>query len=540
MAKITIDGREIECRDRIPVLQAALEAGIEVPHYCYHPALSVVASCRLCLMEMQVPDPATGQMVWSPKLFPSCQTPVKNGMAVRFQSEKVKSNQKHCMEYFLLNHPLDCPTCDQAGECYLQDYSQRFGNATSRMIDEKTANPKKNIGPQTLLYQDRCVMCTRCVRFTKEVSGTNELCVVSRADRSEIDVFPGLPLDNLLQGNVVDLCPVGALLDKDFLFKQRVWHLQGADSICPNCSAGCAIRIDHNENRVYRLKPRYNPGVNDWWICDEGRFGWKYIADESRITTPLQRRGMEESPIRWEDLPQILEYRFSQHAREDSGDRIAAVLSPMMACEEVWLLAGFLRRVAPQSMLVPGFVPRRGDDQVFPQGAQAEKAKFVIRAEKCPNARGVELVCRVFGGASATFETFLDECKAGKFAAVWVVGGYPFDWTSKEMAAALGGVSLLVVQDILPNALTRAATILLPQCAWCEREGSFMNQANLLQTFAWATKPPEGARRDGQFLLELAGHNGLYTGQRVREMMARQSEAFGRVAESPAAPVHQH
>ncbi len=244
MPKIIIDNKTIECREGVPVLQAAIEAGWDVPHYCYHPALSVVASCRLCLMEMKAPHPKTGELGWMPKLVPSCQTPVRDGMEVRFNSEIVQESQQSCMEYFLLNHPLDCPVCDQAGECYLQDYSFKFGSSESRMVEEKLKNPKKDIGPRTLLYQDRCVMCSRCVRFTEEVSGTGELTIVNRGSRAEIDVFPGLPLDNKLQGNVVDICPVGCLLDKDFLFQQRVWHLKCADSICPGCSTGCAIRID--------------------------------------------------------------------------------------------------------------------------------------------------------------------------------------------------------------------------------------------------------------------------------------------------------
>src|SRR5439155_4370155 len=162
------------------------------------------------LMEQKMPDPKTKELAWSPRLVPSCQTPVKDGIEVRFNTDKVRSNREHCMEYYLLNHPLDCPVCDQAGECWLQDYSYNFGHGTSRMVEAKTVNPKKDIGSKTLLYQDRCVLCSRCVRFCKEVAGTDELCIVSRGNRSEIDVFPGVPLENPLQGNVVDICPVGA------------------------------------------------------------------------------------------------------------------------------------------------------------------------------------------------------------------------------------------------------------------------------------------------------------------------------------------
>jgi NADH-quinone oxidoreductase subunit G len=349
MAHITIDGRQIECEEKVSVLQAALQAGWDVPHYCYHPGLSVVASCRLCLMEMKMPHPKSKQLDWAPRLFPSCQTPVRDGLEVRFDSELVRDNQRHCMEYFLINHPLDCPVCDQAGECYLQDYSLKFGESSSRMVEAKNKNPKKDIGSRTLLYQDRCVMCSRCVRFCDEVAGTGELAIVNRGSRAEIDVFPGAPLENELQGNVVDICPVGSLLDKDFLMRQRVWHLKSADSICPGCSQGCAIQVDHNDGRVWRLKPRYNPGVNDWWMCDAGRFGWKYAHDPKRIRHLTVRRGAEMRPAEWSELPEIARFRFEQVVAERGAASVGALLSPFLSCEEAWLLAKFIRDVAPDA-----------------------------------------------------------------------------------------------------------------------------------------------------------------------------------------------
>ncbi|NOT01940.1 MAG: molybdopterin-dependent oxidoreductase [Phycisphaerales bacterium] len=540
MPKINIDNEAIECRPGVPVLQAALEAGRDVPHYCYHPGLSIVASCRLCLMEMQLPHPKTGEMDWAPKLFPSCQTPVKDGMVVRFDSEKVRENQRECMEYFLLNHPLDCPVCDQAGECHLQDYSFKFGHSESRMVDQKLKNPKKDIGPRTLLYQDRCVMCSRCVRFADEVSGTHELCIVNRGSRAEIDVFPGLPLDNALQGNVVDICPVGSLLDKDFLFKQRVWFLKATESICPGCSTGCAIRVDHHREVVQRLKPRYNPGVNDWWMCDEGRFGFKYVHDPRRIGRPILRRGGEVERPNWDDIPEIVTYRFEQAVERHGVDKVAAVLSPMMACEEAWLLAKFIRSVAAEATLVNGFVPVDGDDQLFPAGCATDEAKFTIRREKCPNRRGVEMIVSALGGNACAFDEFVERAGKGDFAAVWIVGGYPKPWVPKAMEKAVGEFRFSVVQDMFPNALTEVASLVLPTCAWVEREGCFVNHAGRIQPFERAIEPREGAKRDGQYLFDIAGHSGLYTGERVREMMAAEIPAFAEIAEAPAVPVHQH
>ncbi|GMU38422.1 MAG: molybdopterin-dependent oxidoreductase [Phycisphaerae bacterium] len=544
MPKLIIDNQEVQSRDGIPVLQAALEAGWDVPHYCYHPGLSIVASCRLCLMEMKMPNPKTGELSWAPKLVPSCQTPVKEGMEVRFDSPAVRDNQKDCMEYFLLNHPLDCPVCDQAGECYLQDYSYKFGSATSRMIDPKLKNPKKDIGPKTLLYQDRCVMCTRCVRFTHEVSGTHELCVINRGSRAEIDVFPGFPLDNPLQGNVVDVCPVGSLLDKDFLFKRRVWELRSADSICPGCAAGCAIRIDHADETVVRLKPRFNPEVNDWWMCDEGRFGWKYVHDPKRITAPMVRRGMDALRPEWSELPRMVRFRFEEHMQEEGGEgrRVGAVLSPFMSCEEAWLLAKFVREVDPQAVLAAGPTPYEGEDQKFPSGVNGDpsKVKFTILKEKAPNRRGVEMVLAAAGGEVVDFAAFAARAMKGEFSAGWIVGGHPKGWVDANTAKIGAHFRLLVVADIFPNPLIEAAAIVLPACGWAEREGSFVNADGLVQPFSRAIQPPEGARRDEQFLFELAGYVGLASGERIRELMAERIPAFVNVYVPPVVPEHAH
>jgi len=540
MPKITIDNQEIECRNGASVLQAALEGGWDVPHYCYHPGLSVVASCRLCLVEMMMPNPKTQELQWSPKLVPSCQTPVRDGMVVRFDSEPVRHNQSTCMEFFLLNHPLDCPVCDQAGECHLQDYSFKFGKPESRMVDQKLVNPKKDIGPKTLLYQDRCVMCSRCVRFTDEISGTHELCMVNRGSRTEIDVFPGRPLDNPLQGNVVDICPVGSLLDKDFLFKRRVWELRGTSSICPGCATGCAIRIDHADHKVYRLKPRFNPKVNQWWMCDEGRFGFKYVHDKKRIRSPLVRRGFETITPNWEDIPKIVRFRLEEHVREKGAGRVAAMFSPFMACEEAWLLARFVREIAPQAVLAMGPVPMEGEDHHFPVGATGDAVRFTILKEKCPNRRGIDMVLQAAGGDILTFEQFVEKSGKGDFSAAWIVGGYPKPWVDKNTAKIAANIELLIIQDMFENELMAGAAIVLPSCAWVEREGSFVNAAGLVQSFERAIDPPNTARRDGQYLYEVAGFTGLYTGERVRELMSDTLPAFARAYTPPELPVHAH
>jgi len=539
MAKIIINGIETDCPDGVPVLQAALELGIDVPHYCYHPGLSVVASCRLCLMEMKMKHPKTGEMTWSPKLMPSCQTPARDGMEVRFDSEAVKRNQRACMEFFLLNHPLDCPICDQAGECYLQDYSFKFGAPNSRMVDQKHVNPKKDLGPRTLLYADRCVMCTRCVRFADEVAGSGELCVINRGSRAEIDVFPGKVLDNPLQGNVVDICPVGCLLDKNFLFKQRVWHLTSTDSICPGCATGCAIHVDHNDNVIYRLKPRYNPGVNDWWMCDEGRFGWKYAQSPDRLQGPLLRRGEVCEPLDWSAAPGTVRFRFAEIAAQRDGAAVAVVLSPFMACEEAWLLATTMRRIVPGCVLICGPTPLAEQDQQFPQGANGN-VKFTIAREKAPNRRGIERIIEFSAGPSATFAEFCAQAAEGKFAGAWISGGYPGDWVGQDLVKAADKIPFLVLHDLFGSKLADTAEIILPACPFSERSGCFMNAGGRIQPFDWAVRPPDGGKRDGQFFQDLAEISGLYQPAKIRALMAKEMPEFESIHVPPELPVHQH
>ncbi len=297
MPSITINGVKADFSPGETILQVANRLrdagdGREIPQYCFHPGLSIVASCRICLVEVWAPNPKTGTLepFMGGKLLPSCQQTASDGMVVYSDSPKAVQNQKAVMEYLLINHPLDCPVCDQSGECFLQDYSYAYGRGVSRFEEQKVKQPKKDLGPNVLLYSDRCIMCTRCVRFTREVTGTAELLVQGRGNKEEIDVFPGVPIDNELSGNVIDLCPVGALLDKDFLFAQRVWFLKETPSIDGLTASGDNISIHHNEGKVHRIKPRTNLAVNKWWITDEVRYGWKFIHSEDRLRSPLRRQ----------------------------------------------------------------------------------------------------------------------------------------------------------------------------------------------------------------------------------------------------------
>ncbi len=495
MAVITIDGIVCEFEGKPSILQVALDNNIELPHYCYHPGLSVVASCRICLAEVAQPNPRNeGKLELIPKLLPTCQTTAVDGAEVYTKSDKSIANQKAVMEYLLINHPLDCPVCDQAGECYLQDYSYDYGRGHSRFEETKIKQPKKDLGPNIYLYADRCIMCTRCVRFTREVTGTGELCVSGRGNREQIDVFPGKALDNELSANVADICPVGALLDKDFLFEQRVWNLTGVPSVDGYTSSGDNIWVDHNDNRVWRLRPRHNPHVNKWWISDEIRYAWKHVHSDSRLGNPMVRS--ESGPQResWADALDAAVNGLRDVVQQ--GKRIALMVSPMLSCEDAYLLAMAVRAIDAQAILVEGPVPVVGQDKTFPGG-------YTIRAEKAPNARGVRHVLQGFGEVK-TYTEAVNSVLAGDSAvgAVVLTGNYPNDWAGDQLIESLAN-RFTVLIDTLGGALTGRANVILPGATWVEKTGTFENVDGRLQAFCQAINPPELARAEGQIGLDL-------------------------------------
>jgi NADH-quinone oxidoreductase subunit G len=539
MAVVTVNGQDItlDDRERFNVIQAAHRAGVEIPHYCWHPALSVVASCRMCLVELGEKKP-DGTIMMQPRLTPACQMPAKHGTVVVTNSKKVKDAQAATLEYLLLNHPLDCPTCDQAGECWLQDYSYRFGRSESRLQEPKELHPDKtNIGDQITLFTDRCVMCTRCVRFTREVSGTSELQVINRGTRSEIDIYPGQPCNNKLAGNVVDICPVGALCSKDFLYKQRVWWLQSRESVCPNCSTGCSIFVDQNNEHVYRLRPRNNPLAQGPFMCDDGRFGFKYIHSQQRLTHPIVKAraaidGEARSAPDWKSALDHVRQGFEQYA-EERPDGVAGVFSPWMTCEEAYLLASWLRDLSPGVRLVMGPVPIAGEDDLYPKnwrGEAVSPTRFVIRAEKCPNRRGVAAVLRHFQANELDFEDVLNDADRGNLSAVYVTHCGPAGWLSGEQVSSLAKAPLLVVQDILYSELAQAAAVILPGASFAEKDGTFVNHSGLAQMIKRSIRSPAEGYTDGRILMELSRRTGLFNARVVREEMGRAIDYFAPLA----------
>ncbi len=520
MGVVIIDGTEIEVaeHERLNGIQAARRVGVEIPHYCWHPGLTVVASCRMCLVETGT-RAADGKISMLPKLVPACQTPAKDGTVFVTDSEKVQQARAMVEEDLLIDHPIDCPICDKAGECLLQDYHFEHGQGERRADLKPFTSRRREMGPTVTLFVDRCVMCSRCVRFTREISGDAELMVINRGSHEEIDVFPGYPLDNHLSGNVVDLCPVGALGDKDFLYKQRVWFMKKHEGVCASCSTGCSIWIEENQDSVYRLKPRENPHINQWWMCDEGRYNYGYIHSPQRQLEPRRREDAGYVNLEWSQAPAELEARLREVVGGASGGRLAVVVSPYLTVEEAYLLCKVARKIDPNAVAAMGPVPVVGEDERFKNG-------FVIHAEKCPNRKGVAAVVRHFGGKATSWEQFLTELDGGAFAAVWVTGGYRLPWIDDATAARFDGAKLLVVQDLFDSPLWQRATYQLPGGGYAERSGSYVNYQDQLQFFKWAVRPPAGAKVEGHVYWQMLGMRGLYNARQVLNEVAGQITYF--------------
>ncbi len=502
MPKITIDGREFDFDKGQTILQVALDNDVEIPHYCYHPGLSIVANCRICLAEVWAPNPRSDNKLEPiPKLLPTCQAAAGDGQVVYTDSPKAIANQRSVMEYLLINHPVDCPVCDQAGECYLQDYSYQYGRGISRFEEQKIKQSKKDLGPKVLLYADRCIMCTRCVRFTREVTGTAELLVEGRGSTEQIDIFPGEALANELSANVIDICPVGALLDKDFLFQQRVWFLHRTPSIDGLTCSGDNIFIEHNKGAIYRIKPRTNMDVNTWWITDELRYGWKFIHSEDRLRMPTVKSEDAFSDI---EAPIAYDASYTRANEAFAGaSHIAAMISPMLSCEDAYLLATYLLEHDANVTFGMGPIPREGEDKTFPGG-------FTMYAEKAPNARGVQRVLgKLTTGEVLDTDAFVTTLgNDSSIDAVLITGNYASQWATDDLVKAVAGGDssrTVVLIDTLLSKLTALADVVIPGATWAEKAGTFENVNNRLQAFDRAIDPIDYCKSEAQIAMDLLG-----------------------------------
>ncbi|UCE02521.1 MAG: (2Fe-2S)-binding protein [Candidatus Latescibacterota bacterium] len=469
MPKIRIDEHELEVGQHENLIDAARRVGVHIPHFCYHPALTVAGNCRQCLVEVEgVPKPQI-----------ACNTPLRDGMVVHTKSEAIQEARRGVLEYLLLNHPIDCPICDQAGECRLQEYYMSHGLYESRRNLDKVHKPKMiDLGPLVTLDAERCVLCTRCVRFCQEVAGTDELYVKERGHESTITTFPGRPLENPYSGNVVDICPVGALLSKDFRFKSRVWWLKQADSVCTSCARGCNIRIDHHWNQVQRLVPRYNPDVNQHWMCDRGRVEYRSI-NEHRVTE-AQLGG------RTTFLSDALGHACERLEQLD-GD-VVVLLSPKLANEDLLVLQHLFRTLYPVKQLVAASLePEQPQDEIL------------RRADPHPNTWMVRAL-----GLAGDVREFLRRSGA---RALLVIGDDPIGW-DPSLADALDGYDMVAAALTNHNA-TAAAVLerhgcLLPLATHAEYAGSFTNFEGRVQRFEPALSPYGSALAGYELGIEIA------------------------------------
>ncbi len=464
MPKVTINGTEIEVEKGTTLLRAAAQAGYEVPHFCYHPALSIPANCRMCLVEVE------GN--W--KLQPACYSEVTDGMVVNTKSDRVVKAQKAVLEFILVNHPVDCPICDQAGECKLQDYYMAYDAQESRLRTEKQSKVKVfPIGPEVLYDGERCILCTRCVRFCEEITGTNELTIVQRGDSAEIRTFPGRELDNDYSVCTADICPVGALTSRDFRFKCRVWLLSSTDSVCTGCSRGCNIHLEHFRNEIQRYRPRYNPQVNDYWMCDAGRLTYKE-AHEDRLLRPMNN-GVQ---LNWHAVGEATADKLRRVLKDDGAATMAFVVSPQASCEDLFLAREFATKVL-------------GTTNFYLGGkADGDSDDFLIEADKNPNREGLS---QVFGGLDdlKTAVQLLQDLEEGTLSSLYMMESHlPFDSGERtRFIDALDQLDLFILQAQHRSDLAAKAHLALPTCSHAETSGTFVNSQGIHQRFDQAFAP---------------------------------------------------
>lgn len=518
MIKVKVDGREIELPKMMPdwqgkmqpttMLQACNAASVEVPHYCYHAKLPIAGNCRMCIMEfgtpMMGPDrkpvlnpDGTPKIARStlpyepstPRGAIACATPLSPGMEIYPSSPATKQMRESVLESLLINHPLDCPICDQAGECKLQEYAIEYGKSKSRFAETKVHKPKHvDLGPRIVLDNERCVLCTRCVRFTRDIVGDDALGILNRGSYNTIAKFPGTQFDNNYTLNTVDICPVGALTSKDFRFQMRVWFLKEAKSICTSCATGCNIVVGLRENKVFRYEPRENNAVNSSWMCDYGRLNYKWINRADRLTEPAGSR-LKSDPA------------WSTAIREVAGvlkkaapGSVAIIASARQSNEELFLL----KKLATHCKAVTDSIPRvdKGDH-------------LLLNSDRNPNSTGARLIGIALGQLGSNLPKIAEGIRNGSIKTLVVFGE---DVTKHGIGPELlAKLETLIVSDILPNNTTAAAHYLLPGCAHVEKRGTFTNAKGRVQRFMQAIDTKGNARAEWEFLIDIAADLGVFS-----------------------------
>src|SRR5437868_901561 len=504
------------------VIEACAQAGVYVPRYCYHKKLSSPGNCRMCLIEMGMPRMgpdrkpelgADGMPVinWMPRPQISCAQEVSDGMGVRTSSPLVEDCRRGVMEFLLINHPLDCPICDQAGECLLKKFSVEFGNAESRFLENKVKKPKNvELGPRVTLDDERCILCSRCVRFCNEIAHDDVLGFVDRGSHTVLTAHPGKLLENNYSLNTVDICPVGALTSTDFRFKMRVWFLKETKSICTNCATGCNTIIGSREDIVYRQTPRQNDHVNSCWMCDYGRLNFKYLEADNRLLEPQVVNGSKLQSSDWTTAIN----QAALQLRQFYGANIAIIASGRMTNEELWLT----RKIADLLQVrYIDIVPRRGEGD-----------HILLSQYRNPNRVGARLILRLNSEPGATLQTIAKNVNAEKIRALLVLGENP---TKIGISVdQLSNLASFVAMDILSNAGTENATVVLAASGFAEKRGSMINGKGRLQRLNRAVRPPGNARDDWEILRDLlqalGGSNGIYMIEDVFRQMSAEIPPF--------------
>ncbi len=534
--RIKVDGRDVEVPKLLPNWQGKLEpttmlqaiqiAGGEVPHYCYHPKLPVAGNCRMCLVEFGTPmigpdrkpvlnedgSPKIAKSVLpyepsTPRGAIACATPISPGMELYPNSPATKQMREAVLESLLINHPLDCPICDQAGECKLQEYSVQHGQATSRFVEAKVHKPKAvDLGPRIVLDDERCVLCTRCIRFSKDIAGDDALGIVNRGSYNTIAAWKEGAFDNNYTLNTVDLCPVGALTSKDFRFKMRVWFLKETKSVCTSCGTGCNITVGSREGAIHRYEPRENDAVNGPWMCDAGRLNYKWVAREDRLKDVLIRG----AKAGWNTALKEISAKL---AAAPQGS-VALIASARQTTEELFLLGKLARKLGA----LTDSVPRLGEGD-----------RLLVNVDKNPNMNGAWLTgVAAVPAAGGRLGLIAEAIRSGQVRTLIVFGE---DVTKCGIGTdLLAKLETLIVSDILPSATTATATYLLPGCAHAEKRGTFVNAKGRVQKFMKAVEPKGDARAEWEFLHELVhnvtGQNGFSTIEGLFNQMAAEVPAF--------------
>lgn len=462
--KCTINGNEIEVNEGTTIMEAFYQNKIDIAYYCWHPGLSVAGVCRLCMVEIE----------GNPRLQIACNTAVTPGMVINNNSAKVKDAVKWGLDFHLINHPLDCPICDQAGECGLQDQYMKYGKYDPEMAEEKVKKHKVvDLGPRVVLDSERCILCARCVRFCDEVTQTNELGIFNRGDHAEIGTFNGRPLENKYSLNTVDICPVGALTSKDFRFRQRVWFLKEHTTICTGCSTGCNVKVYYNKEGLFRTRPVYNKDINGHWMCDEGRDTYKFVNKSSRLLDArLSRNGQAE----WL-LPEVVAKKVGERLRHVEGKSVALVLTGQHSVEEYDALVGFFKNTL-------------GTDRVFHWINQPETVDqfdgLLLRGDKNPNTKGLLEVLAKYG-IQAQWTELEEGLKTGAIQTVVVAGpenqsAFP-DMKAKvlELSKAAQLVWMSAGKSEHLEAL-EGDVALIPLKTYVEKDGTYVNHAGIRQT----------------------------------------------------------